>query len=100
MVGALEVADIIHCHTWYTYLAGCLLKQMLGAPLVLTTHSLEPHRPWKQEQLGTGYQVALWLEKTACLTADAVIAVSRSMKEDVHRFTIWTAEKSKSSTTE
>ena len=53
MTGTLKEVDIIHCHTWYTHLAGCLLKQLLGKPLVLTTHSLEPHRPWKEEQLGS-----------------------------------------------
>ncbi|NSW86181.1 MAG: glycogen synthase [Syntrophobacteraceae bacterium] len=85
MVGALHDADIIHCHTWYTHLAGCLLKQLLGAPLVVTTHSLEPHRPWKEEQLGAGYKVSSWLEKTTYENADGVIAVSSSMKKDVER---------------
>ena len=84
MTGALEGVDIIHCHTWYTHLAGCLLKQLLGKPLVLTTHSLEPHRPWKEEQLGTSYHVSTWLENTAYTNADGVIAVSRAMREDVH----------------
>jgi|UniRef100_A0A7C5AML5 glycogen synthase len=84
MVGSLEEVDLIHCHTWYTHLAGCLLKQLLGKPLVLTTHSLEPHRPWKEEQLGSGYQVSTWLEKTAYQNADGVIAVSRAMRQDVH----------------
>ena len=84
MAGTLEGVDIIHCHTWYTALAGCLLQQLLGKPLILTTHSLEPHRPWKAEQLGAGYQVSSWLEKTAYQNADGVIAVSRSMREDVH----------------
>ena len=84
MAGSLEGVDVIHCHTWYTALAGCLLKQLLGKPLILTTHSLEPHRPWKAEQLGAGYQVSTWLEKTAYQNADGVIAVSRSMREDVH----------------
>jgi glycogen synthase len=84
MAGSLNGVDIIHCHTWYTHLAGCLLKQLLGKPLVLTTHSLEPHRPWKEGQLGSGYQVSTWLEKTAYQNADGVIAVSRSMREDVH----------------
>jgi len=65
MTGRLEGVDIIHCHTWYTHLAGCLLKQLLGRPLVLTTHSLEPQRPWKAEQLGSGYRVSTWLERTA-----------------------------------
>jgi alpha-maltose-1-phosphate synthase len=84
MTGTLDDVDIIHCHTWYTALAGCLLQQLLGKPLILTTHSLEPHRPWKAEQLGAGYQVSSWLEKTAYQNADGVIAVSRSMRQDVH----------------
>jgi alpha-maltose-1-phosphate synthase len=84
MAGTLSDVDIIHCHTWYTALAGCLLKQLVGKPLILTTHSLEPHRPWKAEQLGAGYQVSSWLEKTAYQNADGVIAVSRSMRRDVH----------------
>lgn len=85
MVATLEHADIVHCHTWYTHLAGCLLKEMMDIPLVLTTHSLEPHRPWKQEQLGTGYRASSWLEETAYQNADGVIAVSQAMKADVHR---------------
>lgn len=85
MVATLEKADIIHCHTWYTHLAGCLLKHMLGAPLILTTHSLEVHRPWKREQLGSGYDASLWIERTAYREADGVIAVSGPMREDVHR---------------
>ena len=84
MTGALRKVDIIHCHTWYTHLAGCLLKQLLGAPLVLTTHSLEPQRPWKEEQLGSGYRVSTWLEHTAYNNADGVIAVSEAMRHDVH----------------
>ena len=62
MAGAVENADVVHCHTWYTHLAGCLIKQLLLIPLVVTTHSLEPHRPWKKEQLGNGYYAAGWLE--------------------------------------
>ncbi|RJR36094.1 MAG: glycogen synthase [Desulfobacteraceae bacterium] len=85
ILGRLREADVIHCHTWYTHLAGCLLKQMLGAPLVLTTHSLEPHRPWKREQLDTAYRASSWIEKTAYQNADGVIAVSEAMKKDVHR---------------
>jgi glycogen synthase len=83
MAGSLDKADIIHCHTWYTHLAGCLLKPLLGSPLVLTTHSLEPHRPWKVEQLGTAYHASSWVEKTAYQNADGVIAVSTSMQKDV-----------------
>lgn len=85
MVGILQQADVIHCHTWYTHLAGCLLREMLDAPLVLTTHSLEPQRPWKREQLGSAYQASSWIEKTAYQSADGVIAVSASMRQDVHR---------------
>jgi alpha-maltose-1-phosphate synthase len=83
MTGSAEEADLIHCHTWYTYLAGCLLKQILGIPLVLTLHSLEPQRPWKKEQLGTAYHASAWLEKTALHNADGLIAVSGAMRQDV-----------------
>jgi glycogen synthase len=82
MAGSVRQADIIHCHTWYTHLAGCLLKELLDAPLVLTTHSLEPHRPWKEEQLGTAYRASAWLERTAFHHADGVIAVSEAMKTE------------------
>jgi glycogen synthase len=75
--------DIVHCHTWYTHLAGCLVKSLQGVPLVLTTHSLEPHRPWKVEQLGTAYHASTWVERTAYQNADGVVAVSASMKRDV-----------------
>jgi starch synthase len=85
MSGALRKVDLIHCHTWYTHLAGCLLKQLLEAPLVLTTHSLEPQRPWKEEQLGGGgYRVSTWLEHTAYNNTDGVIAVSQAMRQEVH----------------
>ncbi len=84
MAGLLKDVDVVHCHTWYTHLAGCLVKQLTGAKLVLTTHSLEPHRPWKVEQLGTAYQASSWVERTAYENADGVIAVSASMREDVH----------------
>jgi glycogen synthase len=84
MAGTLKDVDVVHCHTWYTHYAGCLARQLLKVPLVLTTHSLEPHRPWKVEQLGTAYNVTTWLEKTAYQNADGVIAVSQSMRTDVH----------------
>ena len=84
MAGLLGDVDVVHCHTWYTHLAGCLVKQLTGARLVLTTHSLEPHRPWKVEQLGTAYQASSWVERTAYENADGVIAVSASMRDDVH----------------
>ncbi len=84
MAGKADAPDVVHCHTWYTHFAGCLVRQLHGAPLVLTTHSLEPHRPWKVEQLGTGYHASAWLEETAYRNADGVIAVSDSMRRDVH----------------
>jgi glycogen synthase len=84
MAGMLEDMDIVHCHTWYTHLAGCLARQLTGARLVLTTHSLEPHRPWKVEQLGSAYAASSWIERTAYENADGVIAVSAAMREDVH----------------
>ena len=83
MAGMLDDVDVVHCHTWYTHLAGCLVKQLTGARLVLTTHSLEPHRPWKVEQLGSAYNASSWIEKTAYQNADGVIAVSAAMREDV-----------------
>ena len=84
MSGRLADIDIVHCHTWYTHLAGCLAKYLHGVPLILTTHSLEPHRPWKVEQLGTAYHVSSWIERTAYENADGVVAVSQSMLRDVH----------------
>jgi starch synthase len=84
MSGKLADIDIVHCHTWYSHLAGCVGKLLQKAPLVLTTHSLEPHRPWKAEQLGTAYNVSTWIERTAYENADGVVAVSESMKRDVH----------------
>lgn len=84
MTGQLADVDVVHCHTWYTHLAGCLGKQLQNIPLVLTTHSLEPHRPWKAEQLGTAYAVSSWIERMAYENADGVVAVSDSMKRDTH----------------
>jgi starch synthase len=83
MAASPHDTDIVHCHTWYAHLAGCLVKQLAGVPLVLTTHSLEPHRPWKAEQLGTAYQASTWVERTAYQNADGVVAVSKSMQRDV-----------------
>lgn len=76
-------ADIVHCHTWYAQFAGIVAKLCYGIPLVITTHSLEPLRPWKREQLGRGYDASSWVEKTAIEMADAVIAVSKETKVDV-----------------
>lgn len=76
-------ADVVHCHTWYAHFAGIVAKLCYGVPLVITTHSLEPLRPWKREQLGNGYEASSWIEKTAIEMADALIAVSEETKEDV-----------------
>ena len=78
-------ADIVHCHTWYTHLGGLLAREAYGIPLAVTVHSLEPLRPWKREQLGGGYDVSTWVERTALESADAVIAVSQGTRADVLR---------------
>lgn len=83
MSQATPKADVIHCHTWYTHLAGIFARELLQSPLILTTHSLETHRPWKVEQLGNGYFLSRWIENSAYNTADGIIAVSKQMKEDV-----------------
>src|ERR1700752_4301255 len=85
MVNGASNATVVHSHTWYTGLAGHLAALLYGVPHVLTAHSLEPMRPWKAEQLGGGYRVSTWVEKTAVEAADAVIAVSAGMREDVLR---------------
>ena len=79
-------ADVVHCHTWYAHFAGIVAKLCYGIPLVITTHSLEPLRPWKREQLGRGYDASSWIEKTALEMADALIAVSEETKEDVLKY--------------
>ena len=79
-------ADIVHCHTWYAHFAGIVAKLCYGIPLVITTHSLEPLRPWKREQLGRGYDASSWIEKTALEMADALIAVSEETKDDVLKY--------------
>jgi alpha-maltose-1-phosphate synthase len=86
MTGSVRKADIIHCHTWYTCLAGCLIQELFSRPLVITIHSLEPQRAWKEEQLGSAYRVSTWLEKTAYQNADGVIATSLPMMRAVHEF--------------
>ncbi len=78
-------ADVVHTHTWYTNFAGALAKRLYGCALVATVHSLEPLRPWKQEQLGAGYQLSSWMEKEGLEACDAVIAVSQEMKRDIIR---------------
>jgi alpha-maltose-1-phosphate synthase len=84
-VTSLSTIDIVHTHTWYVSMAGFLAKKLFGIPFVLTTHSLEPLRAWKAEQLGSGYAMSSWMERTAILDADAVIAVSKGTKEDILR---------------
>ena len=84
-VKALSGIDIVHTHTWYVSMAGFLARKLYDVPFVLTTHSLEPLRAWKAEQLGTGYALSSWIERTAILDADAVIAVSSGTKDDILR---------------
>jgi glycogen synthase len=79
-------ANVAHCHTWYTDMAGFLAKKLWGVPFVLTIHSLEPLRPWKVEQLGNGYHLSSWIERTGIEDADAVVAVSQETRNDVLRF--------------
>lgn len=74
---------ICHSHTWYANMAGHIGALLLDVPHVVTSHSLEPHRPWKAEQLGGGYRVSSWAERTAYQAADAVISVSAGMRRDV-----------------
>ena len=76
-------ADLAHCHTWYSHLAGLLVQRAYAVPLVVTVHSLEPLRPWKREQLAGGYDLSSWVERTALESADAVIAVSQGTRDDV-----------------
>lgn len=85
MAAALEGTELVHSNTWYTNLAGHLAKLLYGVPHVATAHSLEPLRAWKAEQLGGGYQVSSFCERTALEAADAVIGVSEQMRQDVLR---------------
>ncbi|MBK6887262.1 MAG: glycogen synthase [Tetrasphaera sp.] len=84
MVAGTEGADIVHSHTWYANFAGHVASSLLGGmPHIITAHSLEPMRPWKAEQLGGGYRLSSWIEKTAYEAAAAVVAVSEGMRKDV-----------------
>ncbi|KUO16094.1 glycogen synthase [Streptomyces dysideae] len=83
MAVGLEGRELVHSHTWYANLAGHFGKLLYGIPHVMTAHSLEPLRPWKAEQLGGGYALSSWAERTAIEAADAVIAVSGAMREDI-----------------
>ena len=83
MSGGGSVADVVHSHTWYANLAGYLASMMYDIPHVATAHSLEPLRPWKAEQLGGGYRISSWAERTAYEAAAAVVAVSNGMRTDI-----------------
>ncbi|MDQ3974212.1 MAG: glycogen synthase, partial [Actinomycetota bacterium] len=85
MAAGVEGSQLVHSHTWYANLAGHLAKLLYAIPHVCTTHSLEPLRPWKAEQLGGGYALSSFCERTALESADAVVAVSAAMRRDVLR---------------
>lgn len=76
-------ADVAHAHTWYADMAGLWIRTLHRIPLVITLHSMEPLRPWKADQLGSGYLLSTWIERTAVEAADRVVAVSRKMREDI-----------------
>jgi starch synthase len=84
-VKALSGIDLVHTHTWYASMAGFFAKKLYDIPFVLTTHSLEPLRAWKADQLGSGYAMSSWMERTAIIDADAIIAVSKSTRADILR---------------
>ncbi|MBL6279511.1 glycogen synthase [Micromonospora fiedleri] len=83
MAAGCAGTDVVHSHTWYANLAGHTAKLLYGVPHVVTAHSLEPLRPWKAEQLGGGYALSSWCERTAYESADAIVAVSAGMRADV-----------------
>lgn len=83
MAASLAGSDVVHSHTWYANMAGHLGGLLNGIPHVITAHSLEPRRPWKEEQLGGGYRISSWVERSAYDAADAIIAVSKGMRDDV-----------------
>ena len=85
MAQGTEGTDLVHSHTWYANLAGHLAGLLHGVPHVISAHSLEPLRPWKAEQLGGGYALSSWAEKTAYEAASGIIAVSNGMREDILR---------------
>ena len=85
MAAHIEGADIVHSHTWYANMAGHIGAMLNGIPHVISAHSLEPLRPWKREQLGGGYDVSSWVEKTAYENAAGIVAVSHAMRDDILR---------------
>ena len=85
MVADISGADLVHSHTWYANFAGQVASKLHGIPHLITAHSLEPLRPWKEEQLGGGYRLSSWVERTAYEGATKIIAVSAGMREDILR---------------
>ena len=85
MVGDIAGADLVHSHTWYANFAGQVAGQLHGIPHLITAHSLEPLRPWKEEQLGGGYRLSSWVERTAYEGATGIVAVSDGMRKDILR---------------
>ncbi len=85
MISDIAGADLVHSHTWYANFAGQVASTLHGIPHLITAHSLEPLRPWKEEQLGGGYRLSSWVEKTAYEAATGIIAVSAGMREDILR---------------
>lgn len=83
IANSVSGTDLVHSHTWYANFAGFLAKKLHGVPHVVTAHSLEPLRPWKREQLGGGYDLSSWIEKTSYEDADLIIAVSHGMRADI-----------------
>lgn len=82
-MGKASNIDLVHSHTWYANFAGELVRRAIEIPHVITAHSLEPLRPWKAEQLGSGYAISSWIEESSYRNADAIIAVSEGMRDDV-----------------
>jgi starch synthase len=85
MVSDIAGADLVHSHTWYANFAGHVAATLHGIPHLITAHSLEPLRPWKEDQLGGGYRLSSWIEKTAYEGATGIIAVSDGMRKDILR---------------
>ncbi len=85
MVADIQGADLVHSHTWYANFAGQVAGTLHGIPHLITAHSLEPLRPWKEEQLGGGYRLSSWVERTAYEAANGIVAVSNGMREDILR---------------
>uniref|UniRef100_UPI00111DDCC7 glycosyltransferase n=1 Tax=Pseudomonas sp. SID14000 TaxID=1986221 RepID=UPI00111DDCC7 len=83
MTAAVGNSQLVHSHTWYANMAGHWAKLLYGVPHVVTAHSLEPLRPWKAKQLGGGYRLSSWAERTAYEAADAVVAVSNATRDDI-----------------